>query len=151
MPQPTTNMNETWRLGWLLVLFFAKRVLCEAQCFGIGGQKSSATPCNSDATGSNGSHSACCDESKQEACLSTGLCYATQRSDNITFWAEGCTDPSGLDPLCPQYCGVNSQFVTGRSPKRLPLIGAIPTVHLRSAAAVLYPAILRLQLLVLLL
>ncbi len=52
-------------------------------------RKSSAAPCNSDVTGSKGSHSACCDESKQEACLSTGLCYATQRNDNITFWAEG--------------------------------------------------------------
>ncbi|KAH8894194.1 hypothetical protein GQ53DRAFT_858863 [Thozetella sp. PMI_491] len=106
-------MRSTWRIEWLILATFLGRAACDAQCFGVGGQKSSATPCNSDATGTNGSHSSCCDETKQEACLSTGLCYAAQRNDNITFWAEGCTDPSGLDPSCPQYCGATSQFVSG--------------------------------------
>ncbi|KAK3320602.1 hypothetical protein B0T19DRAFT_477845 [Cercophora scortea] len=83
-----------------------------AQCYGINGQKSTATACNSAASGTGGSHSACCDESKQEACLSSGLCFATQRSDNATFMAEGCTDPMGQDAACPSYCGTTSQFIS---------------------------------------
>lgn len=90
-------------------------VMAAAQCFGIDGQKSATAPCNSNVTGTANSHSACCDESKQEACLSSGLCYATQRSDNNTFWAEGCTDPMGRDPTCPSYCGATSQFISSKS------------------------------------
>lgn len=95
----------------LLLLFHLPCVLADAQCYAINGQKSSGSPCNAAATGQAGSHAACCDESKQEACLATGVCFATQRSDNNTFWAEGCTDPTGLDPACPQYCGTASPYV----------------------------------------
>ncbi|KAK3986600.1 hypothetical protein QBC44DRAFT_352276 [Cladorrhinum sp. PSN332] len=82
------------------------------QCYGINGQKISATQCNATATGNGTSHSSCCDESKQEACLSSGLCFATQRGDNNTFWSQGCTDPTGMDPGCPSYCGRTSQFIS---------------------------------------
>jgi hypothetical protein len=86
------------------------RVAADAQCYAVNGQKSSGTPCNSNATGKGESHAACCDSSKQEACLSTGLCYSAQRTDGFIFSSEGCTDPLGLDPSCPQYCGTTSQF-----------------------------------------
>ncbi len=104
-------MRARSRLPLLLLAILVRHALGDAQCFGVSGQKSSGTPCNAGATGSAGSHSSCCDASKQEACLSTGLCYASQRSDNNTFWSEGCTDPQGLDPMCPQYCGTTSQFI----------------------------------------
>ncbi|KAL1902992.1 hypothetical protein Sste5346_000904 [Sporothrix stenoceras] len=100
-------------LTTILLLVHFPSTLADAQCYAINGQKSSGTPCNAAATGQADSHAACCDESKQEACLATGVCFATQRSDNNTFWAEGCTDPTGLDPACPQYCGTASPYVAG--------------------------------------
>ncbi|CAK7211419.1 hypothetical protein SCUCBS95973_001108 [Sporothrix curviconia] len=117
MPQRELKISAGLRLLAASVLFlalahFPTAVLADAQCYAINGQKSSGSPCNAAATGQAGSHAACCDESKQEACLATGVCFATQRSDNNTFWAEGCTDPTGLDPSCPQYCGTASPFVT---------------------------------------
>ena len=104
-----------YRNSLLLLTAWVRNTVGDAQCYGISGQKSSGSPCNSGATGTTGSHSSCCDESKQEACLSTGLCFATQRSDNNTFWAEGCTDSTGLDPACPGYCGATSQFLSSKS------------------------------------
>ncbi|ERT02967.1 uncharacterized protein SPSK_09296 [Sporothrix schenckii 1099-18] len=105
-------------LAYLLFLINLPHAVADAQCYAVNGQKSSGTPCNAAATGQSGSHAACCDESKQEACLATGVCFATQRSDNNTFWAEGCTDPTGLDPACPQYCGTASPniYVTAGTP-----------------------------------
>ncbi|KAK4204755.1 hypothetical protein QBC40DRAFT_163950 [Triangularia verruculosa] len=97
----------------LLAALFSFRPLVEAaQCYGINGQKTSGTQCNSKASGIGSSHSSCCDESRQEACLSSGLCFATQRGDNHTFWSQGCTDPTGMDPACPSYCGRSSQYIS---------------------------------------
>ena len=145
-------MQRVWGAQFFILALLFRRVVCDAQCFGVGGQKSSAAPCNSDVTGLNGSHSACCDESKQEACLSTGLCYATQRTDNITFWAEGCTDPSGLDPSCPQVCGTTSQFITGQLRMSTQLSTDCNTnAHARTPTTDVHNALLWLQLVVLLL
>ncbi|KAK4212224.1 hypothetical protein QBC37DRAFT_466085, partial [Rhypophila decipiens] len=108
-------------LTMMIVLDHLPVAIAVAQCFGIDGQKSALAPCNSSATGSGNSHSACCDESKQEACLSSGLCYATQRGDNNTFWSQGCTDPMGRDPACPSYCGAASQFISSKAGPPLPL------------------------------
>ncbi|KAK3683419.1 hypothetical protein B0T22DRAFT_538517 [Podospora appendiculata] len=119
-PKQRRNMHHFypryWYLAFTLSVIVHKPTAAAAgagaQCYGINGQKSTATACNSAASGSGGSHSACCDESKQEACLSSGLCFATQRSDNATFIAEGCTDPMGQDVACPSYCGTTSQFIS---------------------------------------
>ncbi|KAK4457781.1 hypothetical protein QBC42DRAFT_316995 [Cladorrhinum samala] len=102
--------------------FLLLRVLFEvpsahaAQCYGINGQKISSSPCITNTTSTNSTsqpqHSSCCNPTESEACLSTGLCYATQRQDNNTFWAQGCTDPTGLDPACPSYCGRASRFIS---------------------------------------
>ncbi|KAK0670014.1 hypothetical protein QBC41DRAFT_318629 [Cercophora samala] len=97
----------------LFIALFSLDPLVEAvQCYGINGQKTSGTQCSSEATGTGSSHSSCCDESRQEACLSSGLCFATQRGDNHTFWSQGCTDPTGMDPACPSYCGRSSQHIS---------------------------------------
>lgn len=99
--------------GSLFFALFSLGPLAEAaQCYGINGQKTSGTQCSRDATGTGSSHSSCCDESRQEACLSSGLCFATQRGDNHTFWSQGCTDPTGMDPACPSYCGRSSQYIS---------------------------------------
>ncbi|KAK0741811.1 hypothetical protein B0T21DRAFT_360160 [Apiosordaria backusii] len=99
-----------------------------AQCYGINGQKTSGTPCNSEASGTGSSHSSCCDESRQEACLSSGLCFATQRGDNHTFWSQGCTDPTGMDPACPSYCGRSSQHIS------MPIQSSYTMLHCGSGA-----------------
>ncbi|KAK4179488.1 hypothetical protein QBC36DRAFT_362679 [Triangularia setosa] len=96
----------------LLALLSFEPLVDAAQCYGINGQKTLGTQCNSEATGIGSSHSSCCDESRQEACLSSGLCFATQRGDNQTFWSQGCTDPTGMDPACPSYCGRSSQHIS---------------------------------------
>ncbi|KAM7219787.1 hypothetical protein V8F06_004821 [Rhypophila decipiens] len=110
--RPRLLSSQSLFLTLMVVLYHLPAAIAVAQCFGIDGQKSALAPCNSNATGSGNSHSACCDESKQEACLSSGLCYATQRGDNNTFWSQGCTDPMGRDPACPSYCGAASQFIS---------------------------------------
>ncbi|KAI0178837.1 hypothetical protein GGR52DRAFT_276457 [Hypoxylon sp. FL1284] len=61
--------------------------------------------CNSNATGTDNSHSACCNIENADACLSTGLCLnSLSRQSNHLLWATGCTDPTFQDPSCPQYC-----------------------------------------------
>lgn len=115
---PDLKMRNTFQFSTSLafhimfILDHLPAAIAVAQCFGVDGQKSALAPCNSNVTGSGASHSACCDESKQEACLSSGLCYASQRGDNNTFWSQGCTDPMGRDPACPSYCGAASQFIS---------------------------------------
>ncbi|KAK4189812.1 hypothetical protein QBC35DRAFT_472277 [Podospora australis] len=107
------SFRSRYPLSFLLLVVSLKVTRVEgAQCYGINGQKSSGTQCNSSATGLGSSHSSCCDETRQEACLSSGLCFATQRGDNHTFWSQGCTDPTGMDPACPSYCGRSSQFIS---------------------------------------
>ncbi|KAK4194108.1 hypothetical protein QBC40DRAFT_188941 [Triangularia verruculosa] len=44
--------------------------------------------------------------------LTSCLCFATQRGDNHTFWSQGCTDPTGMDPACPSYCGRSSRHIS---------------------------------------
>ncbi|KAK4166266.1 hypothetical protein QBC43DRAFT_287165 [Cladorrhinum sp. PSN259] len=109
--QHSLRIPSTLILYSILLLPYHSILVHGAQCYGINGQKISATQCNATATGNGTSHSSCCDESKQEACLSSGLCFATQRGDNNTFWSQGCTDPTGMDPACPSYCGRTSQFI----------------------------------------
>lgn len=62
-------------------------------------------PCNSNATGTEGSHSTCRNRVNSEACLSSGLCLDTEAtvSDGI-LWATGCTDRTIKDKACPKVC-----------------------------------------------
>ncbi|KAK0707130.1 hypothetical protein B0T26DRAFT_680693 [Lasiosphaeria miniovina] len=114
MHRPLPSYLVSLTLSVLVLRESSVFVAAAAQCYSVNGQKSSGVSCNAAATGSGGagSHSACCDDSRQEACLSSGLCLATQRTDNQTFWAEGCTDPTGLDTACPSFCGMSSQFIS---------------------------------------
>jgi hypothetical protein len=64
-------------------------------------------PCYSDL--SQGSNSPCCNLGKipPDICLGGGLCQrmdATGDDGNFVIYAVGCTDPSGKDPVCQQYC-----------------------------------------------
>ena len=54
-----------------------------------------------------GSQSACCNlgENPADICLGGGLCEDEETNNgNAMIFAVGCTDPSGEDPNCQQYC-----------------------------------------------
>lgn len=62
-------------------------------------------PCKANATGTTGSHSACCNAGNSDICLSSGLCLNTlSYVQSHVLWASGCTDPTLQDPSCPQVC-----------------------------------------------
>ncbi|KAK3389879.1 hypothetical protein B0H63DRAFT_464465 [Podospora didyma] len=100
------------------IFLSARLVSCATQCFYVSSNPitdKGIVPCNSSATGQAGSHSSCCNEDTRDACLSSGLCFATQaKTPGALLWIGGCTDPTWRDPSCPQYCNppVNA---TGRS------------------------------------
>ncbi|KAI1408985.1 hypothetical protein F5Y13DRAFT_193815 [Hypoxylon sp. FL1857] len=76
-------------------------------CYGLDGTKASPSNalCNPNATGTEGSHSACCNSDNGDACLSSGLCLnSLSRQQSHLLWATACTDPTFKDPSCPQYC-----------------------------------------------
>ncbi|KAI0384163.1 hypothetical protein F5Y04DRAFT_237355 [Hypomontagnella monticulosa] len=93
----------------LLFLFGSCIVLqvLAATCYHLDGTNAgpSNALCNPNATGTEGSHSACCNAENGDACLSTGLCLNTiSRQQSHLLWATACTDPTFKDPSCPQYC-----------------------------------------------
>jgi hypothetical protein len=62
-------------------------------------------PCTN--TQPSGSNRACCNLGKTppDICLGGGLCQRMDATDgNFVIYAVGCTDPTGKDPVCPQYC-----------------------------------------------
>lgn len=62
-------------------------------------------PCNSNL--SSGSHSACCalGRTPADVCFSSGLCLTgSAYNSNGLIFANGCTDPTGQDRSCQQYC-----------------------------------------------
>jgi hypothetical protein len=66
-------------------------------------------PCNTSATGQDGSHTQCCDWVNSDVCLSSGLCLYPQGGVVGMFNADGCTDPTMQDSSCQPYCaGVSS-------------------------------------------
>ncbi|KAI2604678.1 hypothetical protein GGR54DRAFT_621530 [Hypoxylon sp. NC1633] len=82
------------------------RVLA-ATCYHLDGTNAgpSNSACNTSATSTEGSHSACCNSDNSDACLSTGLCLNTlSTQQSHLLWATGCTDSTFRDPNCPQYC-----------------------------------------------
>ncbi|KAI1448688.1 hypothetical protein F5Y02DRAFT_278355 [Annulohypoxylon stygium] len=78
-----------------------------ATCYHLDGTNAgpSNALCNPNATGTEGSHSSCCNADNGDACLSTGLCLnSLSRQQSHLLWATACTDPTFKDPSCPQYC-----------------------------------------------
>ncbi|KAK4228113.1 hypothetical protein QBC38DRAFT_476176 [Podospora fimiseda] len=62
------------------------------------------TPCNPPSS-STSTHSSCCNQAVNDACLSSGLCLGTWgKTPSSILWINGCTDPTWKDPACPQYC-----------------------------------------------
>ncbi|KAI8957500.1 hypothetical protein F5Y11DRAFT_360786 [Daldinia sp. FL1419] len=93
-------------LFFLLEGYLVLQVLA-VTCYHLDGSNAgpSNALCNPNATGVEGSHSACCSEKNGDACLSTGLCLNTiARQQSHLLWSTACTDPTFKDPSCPQYC-----------------------------------------------
>ncbi|KAI0103554.1 hypothetical protein F4814DRAFT_431819 [Daldinia grandis] len=93
-------------LLFLLGSYLVLQVLA-VTCYHLDGTNagSSNGPCSPNATGVEGSHSACCSVQNGDACLSTGLCLNTiARQQSHLLWSTACTDPTFKDPSCPQYC-----------------------------------------------
>ncbi|KAI1656916.1 hypothetical protein F4813DRAFT_397165 [Daldinia decipiens] len=93
-------------LLFLLESYLVLQVLA-VTCYHLDGTNAgpSNEVCNPNATGVEGSHSACCSAENGDACLSTGLCLNTiARQQSHLLWSTACTDPTFKDPSCPQYC-----------------------------------------------
>ncbi|KAI0473696.1 hypothetical protein GGR56DRAFT_546024 [Xylariaceae sp. FL0804] len=90
----------------LVGLCFVLRVSA-VTCYHLDGSNGGASdaPCDSNATGEAGSHSACCDVANSDACLSSGLCLNTAATGpSHVLWSTGCTDETFQDPACPKWC-----------------------------------------------
>jgi hypothetical protein len=99
------NINIISALVYFMVYFFAANAA--SPCYMLNGDLATSEfqPCNSNLP--SGSNSACCNlgKSPPDICLGGGLC---QRMDtieaNFAIYAVGCTDRTGKDAACPQYC-----------------------------------------------
>jgi hypothetical protein len=82
------------------VLFTA--VASTTQCYYANG---SYAPNNIVPCWNNSTHAACCNAANGDICMTSGLCVSPNLSpSNGLIWANGCTDQSGTDPSCQQYC-----------------------------------------------
>lgn len=92
-----------------LTILFLQFLLARgtSQCYMLNGDLATNDfqPCNGNLA--SGSNSPCCNLGKNppDICLGGGLC---QRMDsvegNFLIYAVGCTDRTGKDAACPQYC-----------------------------------------------
>jgi len=91
-------------ITWLVFLPFVACITAPS-CYSTNGslQGSDSQPCNHNL--SSTTHSACCNSALGDICLSSGLCISTNPNpNNRLLWASGCTDQTGKDQSCQQYC-----------------------------------------------
>ena len=99
------NMSFTSALAFFLFYFFPASAV--SPCYMLNGDlaNNDFQPCTSDLP--SGSNSACCNMGKNppDICLGGGLCQRMDSPEgNFVIYAVGCTDRSGKDPACQQYC-----------------------------------------------
>jgi len=105
------DMNFISALAFFLFHFLPAYAV--PPCYMLNGDLATSDfqPCTSNVL--PGSNSACCNTGKNppDICLNGGL---YQRMDslegNFLIYAVGCTDRSGKDPACPQYCPSTFSF-----------------------------------------
>jgi len=95
----------------LFLLLFTHLATASTSCYRTNGQLGTVDiqPCFSDA--GSGHYSPCCNLGKTppDLCLAGGLCYRQDGTDgNFLIYAVGCTDLSGRDSACQQYCPVGT-------------------------------------------
>ncbi|PMD52695.1 uncharacterized protein K444DRAFT_619406 [Hyaloscypha bicolor E] len=93
----------------ILIAFLCHLLAADASppCYWSDGTLAPSTiqPCNSNLP--EGSYSACCSlgRTPPDVCFSSGLCLTgNSYTSNGLIFANGCTDPTGKDPSCQQYC-----------------------------------------------
>ncbi|KAK9416137.1 putative Mid2 domain-containing protein [Seiridium unicorne] len=100
--------QKTRSLLWAIYLYSLASLAIAQTCYHLDGSKSNDSqdvPCNTNATGETGSHSACCNYVNSDACLLSGLCLNTAATQpSHVLWATGCTDPTFQDRSCPKFC-----------------------------------------------
>ncbi|KAF2188276.1 hypothetical protein K469DRAFT_748605 [Zopfia rhizophila CBS 207.26] len=100
------SFSQHFPLAFLLTVLTIYPVRAfEQTCYSLDGTKLDSTfgPCKPGAR-----HSGCCaihrPAGSVDVCLDNGLCMATNDIYMGTIWQDGCTDPTGKDPACPQMC-----------------------------------------------
>jgi hypothetical protein len=98
-------------LTLILIFLHVWLASSSSQCYMLNGDLATADfqPCTSSLA--SGSNSACCNLGKNppDICLGGGLCQRMDSTEgNFMIYAVGCTDKSGKDPACPQYCPSSS-------------------------------------------
>jgi hypothetical protein len=114
------NMSFISVLAFSLFHFFPANA--GSPCYMLNGDLATSDfqPCTSNLP--SGSNSACCNMGKNppDICLGGGLCQRMDSTEgNFVIYAVGCTDRSGKDPACPQYCP--SAFLLSQRALFLPL------------------------------
>ncbi|KAH8803414.1 hypothetical protein F5884DRAFT_756696 [Xylogone sp. PMI_703] len=99
------NMRFLSALACLLLYVFP--AYAASSCYYLNGDvgTSQIKPCTNHLP--SGSHSACCNlgKSPPDICLGGGLCQRMDSTEgDFVIYAVGCTDPTGKDSACPQYC-----------------------------------------------
>src|SRR5579871_5037806 len=94
-------------LNSIVSFVYIIRVVTASQCYWINGAlaNNNFQPCNNNLP--TGSQSACCNLGKNppDTCLGDGLCQRQDaKASDFLIYAVGCTDQSGRDASCPQYC-----------------------------------------------
>ena len=89
------------QLASLLVALRASAVTASVQCWFPDGTTPTVDqiPCNSSASDSVGSGSACCLNHPNDYCMANGLCFGTG-----IVYRGSCTDKSWNSPACSQAC-----------------------------------------------
>jgi hypothetical protein len=91
-----------------LAQLFIQLSQADSQCYFTSNTEGVTTnyePCVADLPG--GQHTSCCLIQNGDVCMSTGLCMFVNQTfapGMFFFWANGCTDPTGKDPACQQWC-----------------------------------------------
>jgi hypothetical protein len=93
--------------GLAVFLFHPFCASAASQCYTLNGDLATNDfqPCTTDLP--SGSNSVCCNLGKNppDICLGGGLCQRMDSTEgNFVIYAVGCTDRSGKDAACPQYC-----------------------------------------------
>ncbi|KAL5387201.1 hypothetical protein DPSP01_003812 [Paraphaeosphaeria sporulosa] len=103
--------------SFLVLFFFLQFTIAERKCYALDGTQlgDSYGACDTSAK-----HSGCCAvhgaAGAVDLCLSNGLCMATNEKYMGTIWQVGCTDPTGMDPSCPEMCpDARDTFANGSS------------------------------------
>lgn len=97
------------------------RAATTPQCYWVNGflANNDFQPCNTNLH--TGSQSACCNLGKNppDICLGNGLCQRQDAtSSDFLIYAVGCTDQSGRDASCSQYCHGEFLELTFTIPRR---------------------------------